>query len=97
MLEGQQSIVLPFGTDTVCTFASAPKAFVLYGYLRGFGVRNAFTIPQLHTAKKFGWGKTTVRQAIRHLITIDLIEIAQAREKTEGAYQPIWYRFTSLR
>ena len=115
MPKSQQSIVLPFGTDTVCTFTSAPKAFVLYCYLRGFGTKDAFTIPQLHTAQKFGWGKTTVRQAIRKLIAADLIEIAQAGEKadvptpipvnaphpdivnTEGVFQPIWYRFTSLR
>jgi hypothetical protein len=105
MPKSQQSIVLPFGTDTVYTFTSAPKAFVLYCYLRGFGTKDAFTIPQLHTAQKFGWGKTTVRQAIRKLIAADLIEIAQgdwrnvarADEKTEGVFQPIWYRFTSLR
>lgn len=97
MIRGQQSIVLPFGVDKVCKFTSAPREFILYAYLRGFGARGAFTIPQRYTAKKFGWGKDTVRQAIRHLIAHCLIEITQASKKTEGAYQPTWYRFTPQR
>jgi len=97
MLKGQQSIVLPFGADKVRKFASIPRALYLYASLRGFDARGAFTIPQLQTAKELSWGKDTVRQAIRQLITADLIEITQAGEKTEGAYQPIWYRFTSRR
>lgn len=97
MLKGQQSTVLPFGPDMALEFRSAPHAYCLYGYLRGFGAKDHFTVPQKHTANKFGWGKDKVRQAIERLIAAGLIEPAQAKQKTAGHFQPKWYRFPSRR